>query len=104
MIKTLTNHFQSLNDYVCSIQTQIGATAAATYIIKDYSVVNEWYSGRHDSVSDSRLVDEKSQFNVGSARKTYLGLAISLLIGQGKIKSIDEEIGTYLIEYAQVGI
>ncbi|MGN7764395.1 serine hydrolase domain-containing protein [Paenibacillus sp. 22594] len=102
MIKAVTSHFQSLNDYVYSIQTQIGATAAATYIIKDNLVVNEWYSGKHDSVLGSRLVDEKSQFNVGSARKTYLGLAISMLVEQGEIKSIDEEVSTYLKEYAYV--
>ncbi|MCP1311483.1 serine hydrolase domain-containing protein [Paenibacillus tyrfis] len=44
----------------------------------------------------------ESQFNVGSIRKTYLGLAISLLVEQGLIKSIDEEIGDYLDEYKGV--
>jgi len=102
VINAVNDHFQSLNDYVNHIQTAIGATAAATYIIKNNLVVNEWYSGRHDSIPESRLVDEKTQFNVGSVRKTYLGLAISLLIEQGKIKSIDEEIGTYLNEYAHI--
>lgn len=102
MINTVTDHFQSLNDYVYRIQTAIGATAAATYIIKNDVVVHEWYSGRHDSVPESRLVNEKTQFNAGSVRKTYLGLAISLLIEQGKIKSIDDEIGTYLNEYVHL--
>lgn len=102
MNKTVINHFKSLNDYVYSIQSKIGATAAATYIIKDNTVVNEWYSGKHDSVPESRLVNEKTQFNVGSIRKTYLGLAISLLLEQGKIKSIDDEIGFYLNDLEHV--
>ncbi|MEK3752882.1 hypothetical protein MHB73_01125 [Bacillus sp. FSL K6-6483] len=37
------NHFQTLNDYVYKIQLTIGATAAATYIIKDNVIVNEGY-------------------------------------------------------------
>lgn len=96
------NHFKSLNDYVSKIQIDIGATAAATYIIKDGEVVNEWYSGRHDSSKESRIVDECTHFNVGSIRKTYLGLAISLLIEQGLIKSIDDEIASYLKDYKDI--
>ncbi|MFS0615624.1 serine hydrolase domain-containing protein [Lederbergia ruris] len=96
------NHFRSLNDYVSKIQTEIGATAAATYIIKDGQVVNEWYSGRHDSSKESRIVDEHTQFNVGSIRKTYLALAISLLIEQGQIKSIDDEIASYVEAYKDI--
>lgn len=99
MRKVNTNHFQNLNEYVYNIQLAIQATAAATYIIKNDAVVNEWYSGRHDASEDSRPVNQKSQFNVGSIRKTYLGLAISLLVEQGLIKSIDEEIGDSLDEY-----
>nr|WP_275901182.1 serine hydrolase domain-containing protein [Paenibacillus periandrae] len=62
-------------------------------------IVNEWYSGRHDSSEESRKVDAYTQFNVGSIRKTYLGLAISLLIEQGLIQSIDDDVGTYLSQY-----
>ncbi len=102
MKQIVNNHFQSLNDYVYNNQLEIGSTAAATYIIKDNTIVNEWYSGRHDSTEDSRHVDERTQFNVGSVRKTYLALAISLLIEQGIIKSIDDEIGTYLKEYTDI--
>ncbi|PUA36507.1 penicillin-binding protein [Paenibacillus elgii] len=102
MLKLYTNHFQPLNEYVYNIQLAIRATAAATYIIKNDVVVNEWYSGRHDFSEDSRPVNPKSQFNVGSIRKTYLGLAISLLVERGLVKSIDEEIGDYLDEYKGV--
>ncbi|MGM0885109.1 MAG: serine hydrolase domain-containing protein [Bacillota bacterium] len=102
MIKLETNHFRILNEYVYNIQLAIDATAAATYIIKNDVILNEWYSGRHDSSEDSPPVNQKSQFNVGSIRKTYLGLAISLLVEQGRIKSIDEEIGDYLNEYKGV--
>ncbi|KPV56695.1 hypothetical protein QJ48_26315 [Paenibacillus sp. A3] len=64
MLKLNTNHFQSLNEYVYNIQLAIHATAAATYIIKNDTIVNEWYSGRHDSPEDSQPVNQKSQFNV----------------------------------------
>ncbi|MFC5468260.1 serine hydrolase domain-containing protein [Cohnella suwonensis] len=95
----MSNHYQSLNEYVHKVQMEIGATAAATYIIKNNTVVNEWYSGRHAATKNSRIVDRYTQFNVGSVRKTYLGLAVSLLIEKGLIKSIDHEIGHYLSGY-----
>ncbi len=98
----MNHYFQSLNDHVYKSQQEIGSTAAATYIIKNDSVINEWYSGKHDSTDQSRMVDKHTQFNVASVRKTYLGLAISLLIEQGKIASIDDEIGYYLHEYGDI--
>jgi len=97
--KIATNHFQGLNEYVYQIQQEIGATAAAVYIIQNNRVVNEWYSGTHEASARSRIVDEKTQFNVASIRKTYLALAVSLLMAQGKISSVDDEIGHYLNEY-----
>ncbi|WP_169088250.1 serine hydrolase domain-containing protein [Paenibacillus sp. PL91] len=99
MLKIATEHFKPLNDYVYSTQVDIGATAAAAYIIKNNAVVNEWYSGTHEGSQQSRAVDEHTQFNVASIRKTYLALAISLLIERGLIASIDDEIGAYLREY-----
>lgn len=95
----MSNHFQTLNDYVYKVQQEVGATAAATYIIKKDMVVNEWYSGRHAAAANSRAVDAQTQFNVGSIRKTYLGLAVSLLIEEGLIQSIDHDIGYYLNQY-----
>ncbi|MBM0066782.1 serine hydrolase domain-containing protein [Alkalicoccobacillus gibsonii] len=99
MNKNRNDHFKPLNEYVYNSKMKNEATAAATYIIKDKVVVDEWYSGTHDSYVGSRHVDEKTQFNVGSIRKTYLALAISLLIEQGKIRTIDDHIVTYLEEY-----
>lgn len=91
-----------LNDYVYSIQNHIGATAAATYIIQNDVVVNEWYSGKHDLGMMSRNVDAKSQFNVGSVRKTYLGFVVSLLVERRIIKSIDDEISVYMKELSDI--
>ncbi|MFB9324809.1 serine hydrolase domain-containing protein [Paenibacillus aurantiacus] len=96
----VNDHFRRLNDYARQVQADIGATAAAVYIIQRGRVVNEWYAGTHDESPNSRRVDAKSQFNVASVRKTYLALAISLLIEHGAIRDIDDEIGAYLPEYA----
>lgn len=102
MIRLTTNRYQSLNAYVRDIQQQIGATAAAVYVIQNDAVVNEWYSGKHDAAETSRAVDAFTRFNVGSARKTYLALAISLLMKQGHITSMDDEIASYLAEYKEM--
>jgi CubicO group peptidase (beta-lactamase class C family) len=102
LITRKTNHFSPLNEYVYYIQQKIVATAAAIFIIKDDQVVHEWYSGRHDESEESQPVNGKSQFNVASIRKTYLGLAVSLLIEQGQISSVDDEIGLYLEDYREL--
>jgi CubicO group peptidase (beta-lactamase class C family) len=90
------SRFQQLADYVYDVQFRIGATAAALYILQNSRIVHESYSGKHDEDEGSRNVDEKTQFNVGSLRKTYLALAISLLIEQGRIGSIDDSVSQYL--------
>ncbi|USB33380.1 serine hydrolase domain-containing protein [Paenibacillus sp. YPG26] len=90
-----TNAFDDLNEYVMKIKKIISATAASTYIIHHDRIVNEWYSGLHDTSTNSRLVDEKSQFNIASIRKTYLGFAVSLAIYEGRIKSLDDPVSAY---------
>jgi len=89
--------FMPVAEYVFNMQRQLGATAAAFYVLQNGRVAHESYSGRHDSDDQSRCVDAYTQFNVGSIRKSYMALALSLLIEQGKIESIDDEVSRYLI-------
>ncbi|MDT3426336.1 CubicO group peptidase (beta-lactamase class C family) [Paenibacillus forsythiae] len=92
----MKSRFQQLADYVYDVQLRIGATAAALYVLQNGQKVHESYSGKHDEDERSRIVDAHTQFNVGSVRKTYLALAISLLIEQGRIESIDDSVSRYL--------
>ncbi|MBD0383725.1 serine hydrolase domain-containing protein [Paenibacillus sedimenti] len=92
----MDSRFQQLADYVYDMQLRIGATAAALYVLQNGRIAHESYSGKHDDDECSRIVDARTQFNVGSVRKTYLALAISLLIEQGKIGSIDDSVSRYL--------
>lgn len=88
--------FKKLNKYVSDVKHSISATAAATYIIHNDRIVNEWYAGTHDKAKESRFVDAESRFNVASVRKTFLGFAISLALVEGTIKSIDDLVVDYL--------
>jgi len=90
------NLFASLNQYVLQTRNAISASAAAVLVIHNDIIVNEWYSGCHENTENSRKVDERSQFNVGSIRKTYLGLAVSLALYEGRMKSIDDPVTDYL--------
>ena len=45
--------------------------------MKDNKIVLEHYSGYHSNTSTSKKVTASSQFNVASARKSYLGLMIA---------------------------
>jgi Beta-lactamase class C and other penicillin binding proteins len=94
--------FDELDGYVRQIQSQTACTASAIYVIHKDNVVHERYWGRHSENPDAREVDERTQFNVASIRKTYLALAISLLIEKGFIAHIDDAITDYLPEYASV--
>lgn len=91
-----SDSFKELNKYVSDVKQFISATAAATYIIHNDRIVNEWYAGTHDKATDSRFVDAESRFNVASVRKTFLGFAISLALVEGKIESIDDLVVDYL--------
>ncbi|MRX73826.1 serine hydrolase [Bacillus lacus] len=91
-----SSDFSSLNQYVVQKQKEIGATAAAVYILKKGIAVNEYYAGNQGKTPGSRTTDEKTLFPLASIRKTYLGLAISLLIEEGKIKSLNDSIEDYL--------
>ncbi|MCC3371582.1 serine hydrolase [Cohnella sp. REN36] len=88
-----------LEDYASGMRKEIGATAAAICLVQHGRPVYEWYEGTHDENPDSRPVDARSQFNVGSVRKTYLALAVSLLIEQKRIRRLDDPIAAYLPEY-----
>ncbi|RJX39859.1 class A beta-lactamase-related serine hydrolase [Paenibacillus pinisoli] len=97
----MSEPYQVLNDYVYQVQQEIGVTAAAVYLIQNDVVVNEGYSGRQGADTTFRAVDAQTRFNVASIRKTYLGLAISLLMEDGRILSVDDEIGHYLDEFSE---
>lgn len=90
------NQFDSFNQYIFEIQNFVSASAASVLIIQNGVIVNEWYSGRHEHAEHSRKVDAKSQFNIGSIRKTYLGFAISLALLEGRIKGLNDSVSDYL--------
>lgn len=91
--------FNELDQYTDEIKNRIAASAAAICVIKDNKIVHEWYSGYHHFHNGARKVDELSQFNVYSTRVTYVGLAAAIAIHEGAIKSLDEPIRSYLMNY-----
>jgi CubicO group peptidase (beta-lactamase class C family) len=91
-----------LDSYIQSIQSQIGCTASAVFVIHKDNVIHERYWGRHSNSASARATDTRTQFNVASIRKTYLALAISLLIENRLIASIDDAISDYLPDYAGI--
>jgi CubicO group peptidase (beta-lactamase class C family) len=92
----IKNQFQKLNEYVASIQDVIAASGAATIIIQNDSIVNEWYRGFYDFNGIKRPVSPSSQFNVASVRKSYLGFAIAMAVQERKINCIDDPITFYM--------
>jgi CubicO group peptidase (beta-lactamase class C family) len=90
--------FEKLISYVEDIKVRNHSSGVALVIIKDNQVVLEHYSGRHSHADDSRLIDENSQFNVASARKSYLGLAVAYAIHEGKLR-LDDLAVDYFKEY-----
>jgi CubicO group peptidase (beta-lactamase class C family) len=90
--------FEALTDYLSTVKAATLSSAASLYVMQAGEVVLEWYAGTHDSSADSSPVDAESQFNVASVRKTYLGLAISLALHEGRIAGLDDPVTDYLPE------
>lgn len=86
---------QNLISWVDNIKELNHSSSSALFIIKDDEVVLEHYNGHHSNVSGSLPISPSSQFNVASARKSYLGLSIAYALYEGKIKSLDD----YAISY-----
>lgn len=90
--------YQKLVSYVDDIKERNNSSASSLVIIKDGSIVLEHYSGFHSN-ANAVPISETSQFNVASARKSYLGLAIAYALYEGKIKCLDDYVLDYFDSY-----
>ena len=84
-----------LISYVENIMELNHSSASALVVIKGNKIVLEHYSGYHSNYVSSEPITEASKFNVASARKSYLGLAVAFALYEKKIKSIDD----YAVDY-----
>ncbi|MEA1010488.1 penicillin-binding protein [Bacillus cereus] len=91
--------YEKLISWVENIKEKNHSSAAALCIIKDNKIVLEHYSGYHSNTSNSKKVTAYSQFNVASARKSYLGLMVAYALYEGKINSIDDEAIKYFKDF-----
>ncbi|WP_459503473.1 serine hydrolase domain-containing protein [Bacillus sp. C1] len=91
--------YQNLVSWVEEIKERNHSSAAALFIMKDNELVLEHYSGKHSNTENSALVTASSQFNVASARKSYLGLAVAFALYEGKIKNLDDYAADYFKSY-----
>ncbi|WP_212954832.1 serine hydrolase domain-containing protein, partial [Bacillus sanguinis] len=91
--------YDKLISWVENIKEKNHCSATALCIIKDNKIVLEHYSGYHSNTSTNKKVTASSQFNVASARKSYLGLMVAYALYEGKIISIDEEAIKYFKDF-----
>lgn len=91
--------YDKLISWVEDIKEKNHSSATALCIIKDNKIVLEHYSGYHSNTSRNEKVSASSQFNVASARKSYLGLMIAYALYEGKINSIDDEAIKYFKDF-----
>lgn len=71
------------------------SSASSLVVIKDNEIILEHYCGYHSNLVSSAPITESSKFNIASARKSYLGLAVAFALYEKKIKSIDD----YAVDY-----
>ncbi|MDF9527649.1 serine hydrolase [Bacillus thuringiensis] len=91
--------YDKLISWVEDIKEKNHSSATALCIIKDNKIVLEHYSGYHSNTSTTKRLTASSQFNVASARKSYLGLMIAYALYEGKINSIDDEAIKYFKDF-----
>jgi CubicO group peptidase (beta-lactamase class C family) len=89
---------EKLISWVEDIKAKNKSSASSLYILKDNEVILEHYNGKHSNTEVAAPITSSSQFNVASARKSYLGLAIAYALYEGKIKSLDDYAINYLEE------
>ncbi|RZT15515.1 serine hydrolase domain-containing protein [Fictibacillus sp. BK138] len=88
-------HLDKLVTWVENIREKNKSSSSSLYIMKDNEVILEHYNGYHSNSAEATPITSSSQFNVASARKSYLGLVIAYALYEGKIKSLDD----YAIDY-----
>lgn len=95
----MQNNYQKLISYVEDIKEWNYSSASSLVILKDNKIVLEHYSGYHSNSIGSAPITQISQFNIASARKSYLGLAVAYALYEGKIKNIDDFAIDYFEEF-----
>ncbi|ASS76482.1 penicillin-binding protein [Tumebacillus algifaecis] len=91
--------FEKLAAYVEQINHLNGGSGSALLVIQRDEIVMERYAGFHSHAAGARKVTASSQFNVASARKSYIGLAAAWAIYAGKLGGLDDLVLDYLPEY-----
>lgn len=94
----MNSAYSQLVSYVSEIKELNQSSASALIVIQNNKIVLEHYEGHHSNI-ESEPIDVNSMFNVASARKSYLGLAIAYALHEKKIESLDDVITKYLTKY-----
>jgi CubicO group peptidase (beta-lactamase class C family) len=97
----LSKDYQRLISYVEEIMELNHSSASALVVIKENEIILEHYGGYHSNSVGSTPITETSEFNVASARKSYLGLAVAFALYENKIKSLDDYAIDYFDEFDQ---
>ncbi|ARU61486.1 penicillin-binding protein [Tumebacillus avium] len=90
--------WKTLVEYADSINKWNRASGSALVVMRQGEIVCEHYAGYHSYEAGARPVGADSQFNVASARKSYIGLAAAWAVREGKIGSLDDAVTDYLPE------
>ncbi|WP_430509855.1 serine hydrolase domain-containing protein [Gottfriedia solisilvae] len=83
-----------LYKYVEEVRNQINSSASAVYVIQEDRVIGEWYSGVEPLANQP--IEGNSRFNIYSARKSYIGLVVGILLKERKLDHLDEYVLNYL--------
>ncbi|OIN66582.1 penicillin-binding protein [Exiguobacterium sp. KRL4] len=92
--------YQKLLSYVSEIKHLNHSSAAAVVVMQNDQIILEHYEGVHGN-EHSNLIGIDSMFNIASARKSYLALAIGYALYEKKIHSLDDCVSKYLKNYDQ---
>ncbi|RDW19907.1 serine hydrolase domain-containing protein [Oceanobacillus chungangensis] len=94
--RMISTQFNSVVSNVRKISEIVDCSGASVVIIHNDNIVTEKYWGKQSKDPDAREIQEDTQFNVASVRKSYIGFAVAYAIYEGFIDSIDDSILKYL--------
>lgn len=89
---------RQLISYVSDIKERNHSSAAALVVMQNDKIILEHYEGFHSN-TESNEIGINSMFNIASARKSYLALAIGFALYEKKIHNLDDLVSKYLNDY-----
>jgi len=94
--KNIKHEFHPVYEHVQNTLEAVDASGGAMMIIHNDEITAEEYWGTYTQDTETKSIQEHSQFHVAAVRKSYIALAAAYAVYHKYINSIDDKVMDYL--------